>query len=120
MTDALNPTLGRLLALCGLDRRWVRGQGVWLFDETGLIDDEAEVGAAAAVGDDGGLSSGTAYWSLGGDSGEGPMSLGGLGYYAMIGPVNTAGTMQIYVVAVDTSGNSAQSNTLNITVEYCP
>jgi len=46
---ALNPTLARLLALCRLDRRWVRGEGVWLFDETGrwFLDGYAQYGAVA-------------------------------------------------------------------------
>ena len=46
---ALNPTLARLLALCRLDRRWVRGEGVWLFDEAGrwFLDGYAQYGAVA-------------------------------------------------------------------------
>src|SRR5258706_7773647 len=47
MPTALNPTLAGLLALCRLDRRWVRGRGVWLFDETGrwFLDAYAQYGA---------------------------------------------------------------------------
>jgi len=76
---------------------------------------------AAAVGDDVGLSSVTAQWSIGGDeSGEVAMSLGGLGYWATIGPVHSEGTMRIRVVAVDTSGNSATSSAVGVGVEYCP
>jgi len=49
MHSALNPTLARLLGVCGLDRRWVRGSGVWLFDETGrfFLDAYAQYGAVA-------------------------------------------------------------------------
>lgn len=46
---ALNPTLARLLALCRLDRRFVRGKGVWLFDEQDrwFLDGYAQYGAVA-------------------------------------------------------------------------
>jgi 4-aminobutyrate aminotransferase-like enzyme len=44
---SLNPTLGRLLALCRMDRRWVRGEGVWLSDHDGrrFLDCYAQYGA---------------------------------------------------------------------------
>ncbi|HYL59721.1 MAG TPA: aminotransferase class III-fold pyridoxal phosphate-dependent enzyme [Candidatus Acidoferrales bacterium] len=47
MEQSLNPTLGRLLALCRMDRGWVRGQGVWLFDRDGrrFLDCYAQYGA---------------------------------------------------------------------------
>jgi acetylornithine/succinyldiaminopimelate/putrescine aminotransferase/predicted amino acid dehydrogenase len=32
---ALNPELYRLLQFCNMNRTWVRGQGVWLYDEQG-------------------------------------------------------------------------------------
>jgi acetylornithine/succinyldiaminopimelate/putrescine aminotransferase/predicted amino acid dehydrogenase len=49
MKDSLNPTLQRLLSLCGLDRTWVRGDGVWLFDADGrqFLDCYAQYGAVA-------------------------------------------------------------------------
>jgi acetylornithine/succinyldiaminopimelate/putrescine aminotransferase/predicted amino acid dehydrogenase len=44
---ALNPTLKRLLSLCRLDRRWLRGDGVWLIDDDGrhFLDGYAQYGA---------------------------------------------------------------------------
>src|SRR4051812_46969146 len=47
MDDALNPTLRRLLRLCRLDRRFVRGEGVWLFDDGGrrYLDASGQYGA---------------------------------------------------------------------------
>jgi 4-aminobutyrate aminotransferase-like enzyme len=33
--SALNPELHRLLELCHLDFTWVRGEGVWLYDNQG-------------------------------------------------------------------------------------
>jgi acetylornithine/succinyldiaminopimelate/putrescine aminotransferase/predicted amino acid dehydrogenase len=49
MGHALNPTLQRLLALCRLERRWVRGEGVWLSDMQGrrFLDCSAQYGAVA-------------------------------------------------------------------------
>ncbi len=43
----MNPTLHRLLALCRLDRAWVRGEGVWLHDANGrrFLDFYAQYGA---------------------------------------------------------------------------
>jgi acetylornithine/succinyldiaminopimelate/putrescine aminotransferase/predicted amino acid dehydrogenase len=47
MDGPLNPTLHRLLAACGLDRTWTRGEGVWLFDEESgaFLDCYAQYGA---------------------------------------------------------------------------
>src|SRR5262249_21096665 len=47
MDGPLNPTLQRLLSLCRLDRTWVRGEGVWLFDAQGrrFLDCYAQYGA---------------------------------------------------------------------------
>ncbi len=47
MDGSLNPTLQRLLAACRLDRTFVRGEGVWLFDEQGrrFLDCYAQYGA---------------------------------------------------------------------------
>ncbi len=47
MKQALDPTRSRLLSLCGLDRRWVRGEGVWLKDDQGqrFLDCCAQYGA---------------------------------------------------------------------------
>jgi acetylornithine/succinyldiaminopimelate/putrescine aminotransferase/predicted amino acid dehydrogenase len=44
---ALNPTQSKLLALFGMDRRWVRGEGVFLFDDGGrrFLDLYAQYGA---------------------------------------------------------------------------
>jgi acetylornithine/succinyldiaminopimelate/putrescine aminotransferase/predicted amino acid dehydrogenase len=49
MTDPLNPTLRRLLHLCRMDRTWVRGEGVWLWDEQGrrFLDFSSQYGAVA-------------------------------------------------------------------------
>src|SRR3990172_4705286 len=49
MDDPLNPTLRRLLHLCRMDRTWVRGQGVWLWDEAGrrFLDFSSQYGAVA-------------------------------------------------------------------------
>src|SRR5437588_12131656 len=49
MEDSLNPTLHRLLSFCHLDRRWARGDGVWLHDEKGrrFLDCYAQYGAVA-------------------------------------------------------------------------
>jgi len=46
---ALNPTLKRLLAMCGMDRRWARASGVHLWDEEGrrFLDFYAQYGAVA-------------------------------------------------------------------------
>src|SRR5262245_20919510 len=45
----LNPTLKRMLSLCRLDRSWVRGEGVWLFDAEGrrFLDFYAQYGVLA-------------------------------------------------------------------------
>lgn len=49
MSHPLNPTLHRLLALFRMDRAWVRGEGVWLFDSHGrrFLDCYAQYGAVA-------------------------------------------------------------------------
>lgn len=49
MSQSLNPTLRRLLALFRMDRGWVRGEGVWLFDSEGrrFLDCYAQYGAVA-------------------------------------------------------------------------
>ncbi len=49
MSHSLNPTLHRLLALLRMDRAWVRGEGVWLFDSRGrrFLDCYAQYGAVA-------------------------------------------------------------------------
>src|SRR5947209_3933458 len=49
MDDPLNPALRRLLRLCRLDRTWVRGEGAWLFDESGrrFLDCYAQYGAVS-------------------------------------------------------------------------
>lgn len=46
---ALNPTLKRLLTLCRMDRAWVRGDGVHLYDSSGrrFLDCYAQYGAVA-------------------------------------------------------------------------
>lgn len=47
--SGLNSTLHRLLAHCGFDRSWVRGEGAWLWDESGrrFLDFYAQYGAVA-------------------------------------------------------------------------
>jgi acetylornithine/succinyldiaminopimelate/putrescine aminotransferase len=49
MSHSLNPTLRRMLALVRMDRTWVRGEGVWLFDSQGrrFLDCYAQYGAVA-------------------------------------------------------------------------
>lgn len=49
MDRTLNPTLGRLLGMLGMDRTWVRGEGVWLTDARGrrFLDCYAQYGAVA-------------------------------------------------------------------------
>ncbi|HEV3112376.1 MAG TPA: aminotransferase class III-fold pyridoxal phosphate-dependent enzyme [Candidatus Binataceae bacterium] len=49
MEHSLNPTLERLLALCRMNRTWVRGDGVWLLDDCGrrFLDCYAQYGAVA-------------------------------------------------------------------------
>jgi acetylornithine/succinyldiaminopimelate/putrescine aminotransferase/predicted amino acid dehydrogenase len=49
MDATLNPTLQRLLALCRLERTWVRGEGAWLTDDHGrrFLDCSAQYGALA-------------------------------------------------------------------------
>jgi uncharacterized protein YraI len=74
------------------------------------------VRVAAAIGDDGGVRNVFAHWSLAGQAGDVTMPLGNLAYYADMGPFNTAGTMQIYVVATDNSGNFEVSGTISVTV----
>ena len=68
----------------------------------------------------GGISSVVAYWNIGGaESGQVSMQKADLGYWAMIGPVHNTGTMTVYVVATDTSGNASQSSTMTVTVQDC-
>lgn len=75
---------------------------------------------AAAIAEENDLSSVIAYWNINGaESGQSALSEGGLGYWASIGPVNTAGTLEIYMIAQDTAGNSAQSDSLYVTVNNC-
>src|SRR5437660_4382443 len=47
MEGPLNPSLQRLLAMFHLDRTWVRGEGVWLYDAGGrrFLDCYAQYGA---------------------------------------------------------------------------
>lgn len=49
LADPLNPTLQDLLRLCRMDRTWVKGEGVWLWDEEGrrFCDFYAQYGAVA-------------------------------------------------------------------------
>ena len=91
-----------------------------LNDVAGCSSYERTTIVAAAVAEAGGLSSVIAYWDIGGvESGQANLQEGGLGYWASLGPVNTVGIMEIYMVAVDTSGNSAQSDMLYVTVNNC-
>src|SRR4029450_2756709 len=45
----LNPELHRLLSLCHMDRTWVRGRGVWLYDDADrrFLDCHGQYGAVA-------------------------------------------------------------------------
>jgi uncharacterized protein YgiM (DUF1202 family) len=75
----------------------------------------------AVVTDESGISSVTAHWSIGGESGQKSLAEYALGWGATIGPVSTKGTMNIYFVARDVSDskNSATSNNVNVTVKHC-
>jgi uncharacterized protein YraI len=76
---------------------------------------------AAAVGDTSGLNEVTAHWHIGSaESGVAPLTLGGLAYWATIGPVHNAGTMEIYIYAEDTLGYGTNSGKLYVTVQDCP
>jgi len=91
-----------------------------LTDSTGCPGYERTITAAALATDEGGLSSVKAYWNIGGsESGQVSMTEGSLGHWGIIGPVNTVGTMSVYFIAQDTSGNTAQSGTLYVTVQNC-
>jgi len=81
---------------------------------------ERTVTVAAAIADENGLSSVVAYWNIGAtESGQVNLQEGNLGYWAVIGPVNTTGTMEVYITARDTFGNVAQSDLLYVTVNNC-
>ena len=61
-----------------------------------------------------------AFWNVGGESGQIPLSpIGGDYYQGRIGPVNSIGTLNVTIYAEDKAGNLAQSNTLFVTVESC-
>jgi acetylornithine/succinyldiaminopimelate/putrescine aminotransferase/predicted amino acid dehydrogenase len=49
LNHGLNPTLKRLLSLCGMDRRWARAEGVHLWDDEGrrFVDCYGQYGAVA-------------------------------------------------------------------------
>ena len=75
---------------------------------------------AASVGDESEIKKVIAYWNIDGtESGQVKLQLGGYGYSASIGPVNTAGTMSIFMEAQDIYGNVAQSGTLYVNVQNC-
>jgi len=91
-----------------------------LTDGTGCPGYERTTTVAALAADESGLSYIKAYWNIGGsESGQVSMTEGSLGHWGIIGPVNTVGTMQVYFIAQDTSGNTAQSGTLYVTVQNC-
>ena len=90
-----------------------------LTDGTGCPGYDRTTTVAASVADEGGLTSVYALWSIGSETGTTALSLGGLGYWATIGPVNTAGTMAITLYAEDTSGNTSQYGPLYVTVQNC-
>jgi len=93
---------------------------VILTNGSGCPNYERTITVAAAVSDESGLSSITAYWHIGGtENGQVDLQEGGLGYWATIGPVNTVGTMEVYITAWDTFGNVAQSDTMYVTVNNC-
>jgi hypothetical protein len=75
---------------------------------------------SAAVTDEGGVSSVTARWSIGGEAGEVSMSPAGRGtYQAVIGPVNSVGQMMITISAADTAGNTAKAGPVVVQVLTC-
>lgn len=85
---------------------------------TGCPGYERTVTVAAAVGDESGIGSVWATWSVGAESGQVTLTLGNW-YWATIGPVNTTGTMTIRVFAQDTVGNVAQAGPLYVNVQAC-
>lgn len=61
-----------------------------------------------------------AQWSLGTESGQTTLgSIGGDYYQGTVGPVTTIGTLNITIYAQDSTGNTAQSATLYVTVQNC-
>lgn len=74
----------------------------------------------AVVSDASGISSVVAYWNIGGvESGQVSLQAGTSTYSANIGPVNTVGSLEIYILVQDSAGNSAQSGTLLVSVQSC-
>lgn len=91
-----------------------------LTDSGGCPNYKRTVTVAAAIGDENGLSSVVAYWNIGAaESGQVNLQEGGLGYFAIIGPVKTTGTMNVYITARDTFGNITQSDVMYVTVNNC-
>ena len=81
---------------------------------------ERRVTVAAAISDESGLSSVVAYWHIGAaENGQVNLQEGELGYWATIGPVNTTGTLEVYITAQDTFGNLNQSDVMYVTVNNC-
>ena len=75
---------------------------------------------SAIVSDDAGIDSVVAQWTLGTLSGETTLlPAGGDNYSGSIGPVTQVGTMSINLIARDTSGASASSGPLTVSVQNC-
>jgi hypothetical protein len=71
----------------------------------------------AVLYDESGIGEATAYWNIGSsENGVLPLQEGWLGWYGDIGPVNTAGTMNIYIYTEDVNGFPFQSNNFSVTV----
>ena len=88
-------------------------------DTSGCQNTSRTVSVKAVVGDNIAVASVTAVWSVGGENGQVPMSKGDIFYEGFVGPVNNTGTLNIFVIAEDSSGNTSQSDTLNVTVNAC-
>lgn len=66
------------------------------------------------------VSSATAAWNVGGESGSISLTHSGGGIYqGLIGPVSTVGTMTITVQAWDSAGNSSSTTAPSVTVQNC-
>ena len=61
-----------------------------------------------------------AYWYLGGESGQVILDyVDGYSYEGTVGPVNTTGTMEIYIYAYDVAGNNSTVGPIYVTVNNC-
>ncbi len=74
----------------------------------------------ASITDNLGVSSASALWSVGGESGSISLTHSGGGtYQGLIGPVSSVGTMTITVQAWDNTGNTSSAAAPSVTVQNC-